>query len=244
VENRSINAVIAFLLAGVSGLVAFSTLRLVEMEERGGQGRIGPLQPGQQSYRLIPATGRRDRCFGEISIDVDPLANERQVSITGAFDVTAQGRTIRPLFTGELNFNPLGQLGGSVFTLRVGSDELVVGTQGIAPITLLVKPAIQGRKFQFQFVLPGPIELQRLNASEYAVSSILLQPVTSGFSADGSELSTFALPRVERVAEGETVCPADRQTALDLDAMRATLAGRGSALQNALGTIFPGGLPW
>lgn len=243
-ENRTINAVIAFLVAGVSGLVAFSTLRLVELEERGGQGRLGPFQPGQQTYRLVPATGKRNRCFGELALTVDPLANQRQISVNGAFYVTAQGRTMQPSFTGELNFNPLGQLGGSIFTLRLGSDEIVVGTQGIAPMTLLVKPAIQGRKYRFQFALPGPIELQRLNASEYAVSSILLQSLSRGVAANGSEMSTLALPALERVPEGKEACPAAMHTALDLDQMRSKLAGRESALQDALKTIFPGGLPW
>lgn len=235
------NVILATLLAALAGLVAYASFRVVRDEETGSTSSIGPLSKGTFAYRLTPrGTAKADKCYGSFRVSFDPDLNDKQVTFEGSMRLSYQGVKATPLIHGEMTFNPIGQLGGSLVSIKVEDTEVQLGTRNINPITLSIRSLGNAAKYNFQFIIPGPIELRRQSKTVYVLASTIFKPLNSSVSTLGVTPIVNHLPQLTEVADDDAACNEDDEIPLRLETVITAMGSSPRAFQNPLSALLPG----
>lgn len=237
---RLVNVILATLLSALAAVIAYASFKVILEEEKGYTSTLGPLQRGNVTYRLVPRSLAMTRkCFGELNVAFNPDLSDKQIAVSGFMRLSYRGAELTTDIRGEANFNPIGQLGGSLLSIKMNNTEMQVGTRNINPITLSLRTLGDAAKYNFRFAIPGPIELRRHTKDTYSLASPLFRPLTSTLTAADQSKLAGAFPLLVNDIPRTSRCDPSDQVAYSVESFMASMSPGASIFNNPLVGLLP-----
>lgn len=161
-------------------------------------------------------------CFGTVELVVQHDPNITVTSTAKIASVQHRKRT-ESVFTLGLAFNPLGQLIEGMLEIHSAGNNMVIRSQSVNPIVINVLGHAGERRFDFDFSVPGPLEVQRESATSLGLRHPMLlslrqNPLSGFLSANAAAPGLNVVP-----ADSMPACSTDELTPIELDAVAASL---------------------
>lgn len=234
------DTILFLLLAALCGTTSFLTLREIIYEESVESTVLSGIKVGET--RLVLKSIKTENCFGEFLIK---LSDENQIfhaSLTGWASLTYNNQTIPVTIKGEVEFNPLGQLGASVVNIDALGNNYRIGSKNINPITVVfgMRPndsTTDIEKF-LDHNIPGPFEMHREGNQTVRLSGPLLLAVAmKPFSKE----TTYKFP-ITFSRDTDELCSKASSTPLNLSELKSSVAELQQSLRS-FSSHLPAWLP-
>jgi hypothetical protein len=174
-------------------------------------------------------------CFGYVNTFVERAQEAINIKINGWVRLADRAESPYQEFSGELMFNPLDQLGGSIFDLPLGQKTLRIGTTGINPFSLRILMVTGDKKVTLlKQELPGPLQVARTSGS---VRILAPNPSDLEISAVLTPLLSQVPVRLAHDTDA-TLCSREVSTPLPLAALLAPILKTQQALLSRLPQVF------
>jgi hypothetical protein len=160
VKYRDLAIAFLLLLCGVGGFLSAYAL-LLERNAAGFQ--FSNFGAGDTNYAIFG----RGECIGGMSVNFKPDAEQPSLDVEGNLRVRVGNWHPNLRFTSEAYFNSVGQLGGSITRVYIDKNTLMLGTTGVAPLSIKIKGRLGPRKVEQEFEVEGPFELVKLGENSY-----------------------------------------------------------------------------
>jgi len=202
-------ALLVLLLAGTASAFIFERISL-EREDR--TVTLSGLEIGERTFELQSSKG----CAGSFNVSLAVSRESSTLKLDGVVRLIVGNRSIAPVISGEVSFNNLGQLGGSIFRLSAEGMEVVLGTTGLRKMKAVLRSTIGGAENRFEIpVVAGPFLLARQPDGKYSITGPGPEGM-KGFQPGTGFVSSFSSYSF-RVRHGRSSCSAEGAAAVDLN---------------------------
>lgn|GEM_PF-4476456 len=219
---------ISCLVALCSAFVVWMGLNRLAWETRQTTLELAALKLGSNHFAFKPNNSKA-RCFGSLSATLSDTGEYFSIKFTGWMSLAFRGRPWLQDFKGELSFNPLAQMGGSVLEIPVDGDAVKIGTKNLNPITLLIFKSAKDEKPTFEQELPGPIELRR-NGETFTLTS----PFVIDDSLKSSIAPLFASTPLKVIRDDAVSCTKSKSDPFDLTLIANVIGTLRSRIINSI----------
>jgi hypothetical protein len=156
--QRVFSCILALLTATTCGVAAFFSFDRMIQEDSASNALLAGLRMGDNHF-VFRNSANSGGCFGTAVLQLGSEEHSFHIHTEGWAQFELGGQTVQPEWSGELGFNPLSQLGNSVFTLSVGDQKFRFGTKNINPITAVLILNAGENEQTFEQNIPGPFEI-------------------------------------------------------------------------------------
>lgn len=207
-----VDVIIALLVLLAAGTASAFIFERISLQRKDKTAMLTGLEAGERTYRLRSQNG----CVGSFNLNLKVSREESSLMITGLIKLAAGQNIFTPSVSGEISFNNLGQLGGSVFRITAEGMQVVVGTTGLRKMHLVFKSTIGNSVNRFDIpVVAGPFTLVREKDGKYQISGPL--PESMKTFQPGAAFASLISSYPMQIEEGAGACPADGMTPVDLN---------------------------
>ena len=137
-------------------------------EDSASNALLAGLRMGENHF-IFRNNSHPGACFGNALLHVGSEDHSFHIHTEGWAQFELGGNTIQPEWSGELSFNPLSQLGNSVFSLSVGEQKFRFGTKNINPVTAVLILKVGEKEQVFEQNIPGPFEMLPSGDGSYRI---------------------------------------------------------------------------
>jgi hypothetical protein len=220
---------ISTVITAGSILVAALSYRSLEGEGSGQTFALGRYTQSPSEYHLVDPSAPQ-RCLGNLSISVAPIASQTTLSLQG-WILVGYNSHVEPLkLEATMIFNALGQLSVSLVRTSLANESFRLGTLGVNPISVQLYRNDGGDRPIFEYSIPGPVTIS-LQDGVYVLNA----PPVPAFRGVPIPHDTRALPEL-------SVLPASAETSCDIATAQHLDVGPLVRLADSLQRILPGGL--
>lgn len=211
-------AMFVLLLTGSASAYIYQSL-LDEREQK--TLNIGGLQLGEKRLALMS----KGKCVGTLSVHLEVTREVSALTLKGKIQVQAGEWRAVPLIEGSLNFNNLGQLGTSLFSIKSDTAKFSIGTHGLQKMRAVFRSTIGSESNKAEFpIRAGPFILSRTANGQYQISG----PLPASWESLGkkapllSQLKDFNFKLLQIYGPGEA-CSVEKMESVDLTSIMLQL---------------------
>lgn len=206
----------------------------MENEEIATNAVIAHIEPGTSIFTIQPkdSTGA---CHGIASAALTHTSSQYTLELSAWLKLKLQNTTFFQDIKGTLTFNPLGQLGSSVFITEINGQTLRFGTLNINPMTITANIGTNPARTLFTQNIPGPIELRRVGP----VYRMVGPPITRVLPTSGIASSLLKRVPFTVVSGNDTHCSRKRAEALDITQLPAQIQLMRGMLESTISAWLP-----
>lgn len=233
---RKLSILVALFIT-ISGSV-LSNLAYTKMvnDEEARNAIINDLKIGDNHFSFLQGDGS---CFGSTVLALHKEEHAFQIRVEGWLKFRIGSNIIQPAVKGEVNLNPLGQVGTSVFHITVGDLKFRLGTFNISPITVAFVHEVNGKEQIIQQNIPGPFELKESRNGGYLLTG---PPITRSFLPKDHALqavASFALPSAVIHRKDSSVCREDTIKEIDISTLARAVQNVPNNFLDNLQSLLP-----
>lgn len=157
----------------------------------------------QEKTNLCIQSNHQPSPFGSVIQTVESDKSGIMVNLDGQLKLSLGSQILSPNITINFSFNPLGQLIGAYFKINNEGRTITLGLLEVNPIKVLIKVESKEKNFQYEFKIPGPIEIKKVDKKHYALFGSVLDMIHKQGEDGKTFLSTIPITLEERTSCGE-----------------------------------------
>lgn len=226
-------AAVTTLTCGAIALTAYS--RLIAYDEI-ENALLTDLEFGENHFSFLSAD---KSCFGNTTLILSEQDNTLHVKVKGWISLQLENQIVTPTLDGDLNLNPLGQIGASLGEISLAGSTIKLGSYNINPITVAVITSEGGVEKKFEQNIPGPFEIKKGRSGKYflsgpAITRALTTKDSTGFSLANLPISP---PTISR--DPKNICLEASATPLNISLLSSGLKKFQGQLTKSFSQFLP-----
>ena len=164
-NTRNQSALFATILFCGATLLALLSFRQLAANVRQPNDQLFALKSGKHSWQLFD---QNTKCIGNINLEFEHSSSSSSLNASGSVRLKTPAGSIPLDVTVEMNFNDLGQLGGSILRLKSENISASIGSMNVAPVNIRIRHQLSGQNQRvYDLSIPGPIFIEPVSSDTY-----------------------------------------------------------------------------